>query len=148
AGALKINSRRPTDEFRGLIEAGIGNDNSYETRAYLSGGILPGVLAGSIATAYVHRGGPADNPHLGRKVGEIDNLQIRGILSYTPSDRFDARLSVDYMKDRGEYRTAAPINRLDGGLRVTFSDIDPSQPYDGLGANLQLGYELTDNITL
>lgn len=148
AGALKINSRRPTDEVRGLIEAGIGNDNSYETRAYLSGGILPGVLAGSIATAYVHRGGPDDNPHLGRKVGEIDNLQIRGILSYTPSDRFDARLSVDYMRDRGEYRTAAPINRLDGGLRVTFSDIDPSQPYDGLGANLQLGYELTDNITL
>lgn len=148
AGALKINSRTPTDETKGLIEAGVGNQNSYEARGYLSGGLVPETLAGSIAGAYVHRGGPDYNAFLGRHVGKLDNLQLRGILSYTPSEQFDAKLSVEYMRDRGEYRTTAPTTRPDGGLRVTFSDTDPSQPYDGLAATLRLNYKLSDVVTL
>lgn len=151
AGALKINSRTPDDHTKGLAELGIGNDNSREARGYISGAIVPGTLAASLAGAYIHRGGPDYNATLGRKVGKIDNLQLRGIVSYKPTSNFDAKLSVDYMRDRGEYRTAAPTTKPDGSpnsLRTTYSDIDPSQPYSGLGATLRLEYRPSDTVTL
>lgn len=148
AGALKINSIVPTDKTVRMLEGGVGTESSYDEQSYLAGSLVDNKVTGSLATAYEHRGGPDYNAYFHRAVGDIDNFQVRGTLNFTPTEDFDARITADYMRDRGEYRTTAPINYPNGGLRTTFSNIDPSQPYDGGGIGIHLNYRPNRFLTL
>lgn len=147
AGAVKLVSQDPSDERRAWAEVGVGNLDLREVRAYVAGPIAD-TLSASLAVSSLRQDGPDENVTLGRKVGALAGDQARAILRWQPNDRLDVKLSADYLRDRSEYRTASPIGVVGGGVRRTFSDIDPQQTYDGGGVTLRAKYALTNAISV
>lgn len=145
AGALKFVTKTPGDRIEASAELGYGNYDAFDARAYLSVP-LGGDLSFSLAGAHLRRDGVDYNATLGRDTGALSNDQIRGILRYAPGET-EILLSGDYMRDRSEYRTSSPTN-LNPGVRVTLSDIDPKQAYDGGGVTLRISHPLGDTVTL
>lgn len=148
AGAIKLNSRKPTDEFKAWAEIGAGNLNALEARGYISGGIIPGLLSASFAVSHLNNDGPDYNPHKREKAGGLANQSARAILNYTPSSDLEVLFSFDYMRDRSEYRTGAQQFVAGAGLRRTFSEVNSRSPHDGGGVTLRASYNIDESLTL
>ena len=138
-GVVHYISRRPTSEPEGYIDAMVGDNSQVKVEGAISGGT--DVVAGRLSVAmnqydgYVkNRYTPnafASNPP--QDYGEMDSTAIRGQLLMTPSDAFEALLSVQHTKNDGtvgawQHQSTRP------GTSSTFedSDLDVSMP---LGAN-------------
>lgn len=150
AGAIKLISRTPTDDFRASAEVTGGNIGTFGAKGYVAGAIIPGELDGSLAYAHLQTGGPDKNPYLHYNQGGLLDDQGRGILRWTPSTGLEVVASVDFLRDRSQYRTAAPATAPAGftaGPRTTFSDTPAEQPTDTYGATLHVSYIIDDNLT-
>ncbi|MBL8267096.1 TonB-dependent receptor [Steroidobacter sp.] len=130
-GALKLVTVPPPDENTAWISVAAG-DKTNEARAYGSAVLVPDVLNGSLAFAHNRIDDDIENVTLGKDVNGLSSQQARGLLKWTPSDTLKALLSVDGMKSETDYVLSSVI-RADRKVRRTFSDIDPTQDYEGWG---------------
>jgi iron complex outermembrane receptor protein len=95
AGAIKIVTRTPDDEFWANGSVGYGKYATTKITGSVGGPIEEGALAGSVAFSYHDRGeGYFGNPVTGSSPGEYDNKAARAKLHWYGSEGLDARLSV------------------------------------------------------
>lgn len=123
-GAIRIMTQRPGSEFGGSLEAQAGSRDLYSLRGSLNlpiNDVLAARVSGVIKSqdGYVKRldygcvnpgsGIPSTrapgNCQTG-EAGDYDYKALRGVLAFTPNDRFSADLSADYVKDE---RTPAEV---------------------------------------
>ena len=99
AGAIIVQTKRPTDEFEARIKAGFGDDNLKKGQAMVSGPLIEGKLFGRLAGSYRDSDGQFETKFTGDDdgVNNIEEKDIRGRLIWEPNDR----LSVDM---QGSYR--------------------------------------------
>ncbi|HSI18606.1 MAG TPA: TonB-dependent receptor, partial [Sphingomonas sp.] len=116
-GAIKFVSRRPDGTDQGYVSATYGSRNRVNLRGSADFTIakdLYGRLSGTFASqgGYVdnidygcsHPGSgvastrPAGNCVVG-KYGDVGYQALRGMLRYNPSDKIDALISADYIRD-------------------------------------------------
>jgi iron complex outermembrane receptor protein len=99
AGAILVNTKRPSDEFEGRIKAGFGDDNLKKGHAMVSGPLIDNKLYGRLAGSYRKTDGQFDNDFTGEDdvINDIEEKDIRGRLIWEPNDR----LTVDM---QGSYR--------------------------------------------
>jgi iron complex outermembrane receptor protein len=96
AGAIKIFTRKPGDEFYANASLGYGNFETSKLSGAVGGAFIPGKFAGSLAGSYHNRDeGTIDNPNPNNKasVGEYKNQALRGKLRWFEDDKFDLTLT-------------------------------------------------------
>jgi iron complex outermembrane receptor protein len=118
AGAIKIVTRKPSDELRAHVELTAGDYSRLDARAGLSGP-LTDQLAGQIAVLSRTRDGYDRNLVNGARVNDQDVLAGRVALQFAPTDSLEFLLAYDKVRERSTPGFAT-------GLTL--------QPPDGLGA--------------
>jgi len=141
-GAVRIITSKPRGDNSGFIEAGYGSYDRVMVRGAYDVSLVQDVLAlrvsgaadrrdgyqkildfacahpdqaGSLPTAISGPAGSQSSCKLGT-YGGMDSTSVRGHLRFTPNDRLEANLAVDYTRDDSE---APP---------VSVTTIDPTAP--------------------
>ncbi|MEZ5475768.1 MAG: TonB-dependent receptor [Steroidobacteraceae bacterium] len=162
AGAVKLISKKPDlGEYRGQAELTIGSYHRLDVRA--TGNIPIGeTIALQGAVIMRTRDGYTRNAFDGKKVNDKDVKGVRLSLLAEPTDRFNALLTADYIRERSTPGYAVPLTlnamrdplpttpvSRTGSFWVTNSDIiDPLNDLDQWGVSATLEFKATDNMTL
>jgi len=125
AGAIVINSRRPTKEFEGKVASRIGSDGQYKLDSAVGGALSDHVLA-RIALGYQTNDDYFDNIS-GPDRGEASNKYIRPMLTLTPNEDLSVALIGEYRDFKGD--GVISKNRFDTQLK----DHQLSTDLDGKG---------------
>jgi iron complex outermembrane recepter protein len=99
AGAILVNTKRPTGDFGLRAQATAGNYGQLEFRAAAEAPIVDGVLAAKISVLRATDDGYYTNFD-GRRLGKKDVFAIRPSLLFTPSSALTVYLTGQYIKDR------------------------------------------------
>lgn len=95
AGAISVITNDPSSTFGALVRASYGSQNKAQGDAMVTGA-LTDTLSGRIYVQYLNRDGFYTNTLTGRSTGGREVFSVRGKLKWTPTDDFDARLTVSY----------------------------------------------------
>jgi iron complex outermembrane receptor protein len=107
-GALNIVTQRPTNDFRGWVEAGYGSGDTTSIAGAVSGPISPDKALFRLTAAYKDSDGEIENEFLGEKVDFYTSKDVRGRLILTPADALEIDLRASYSKlDGGAVRDAS-----------------------------------------
>ena len=100
AGAINFVTRQPSEELAGKLEVTAGQYDHREVNGYLSGPLLPGILAAEINGRYYDFGGDWFNRATGsRNGGEQSTRSVGGKLRFTPFDGFSLVLGAMRSQD-------------------------------------------------
>jgi len=144
AGALLITTNLPSETPLVRLRAAYGSYNEALASGLLSGPIA-GDLAGSLALSYRRRDGFHNNVTVGRRVNDIDQLNGRARLRWSPSDTVGWVVTLSGVRDRS---TARGVQNLLSGDSNARNQIFPYNIYDQLALNSQLDWTLADALTL
>ncbi len=88
AGIVKIDSRRPTEETEGYINASVGNYGTYNLEGAVGGTIIDDTLTGRVSAISQNRSDWVDNTFTGENdaMGGYDIAAARFQLQWTPSE--------------------------------------------------------------
>ncbi len=166
AGAVKIVTRRPTEETEFDAEVGIGRYSARNGRVFLAGGLTDTLFA-SFSGLVSERDGTVTDSATGAEYNDIDTRAGRIALRWVPTDTLEARLSVDATRERNALnlgRARAPLISVDlatGGIvprfvpeegswdRTARSQLpnDPGQELDHWGTSLSVDWDIDDALT-
>ena len=99
AGAIKIVSRKPSDESWVDVSAGYGDWEHTEFRGSIGGPIIDDTWAASFSMLYMENEGYKFNRAIGEDVGAMENVAGRVILNYLGSDTLDMTLTAFVASD-------------------------------------------------
>lgn len=102
-GAIVINTRRPTNESYGYLQAGFGNGDEYQIQGSYGGALVEDRWFGQLSANYIEREGYLDNITRGEKADRFEDTTVRGRLIFENNENFmaDLRASVSSHKGRG-----------------------------------------------
>ena len=98
AGAINYVTRRPTEVLEGEVTVSGAEHESYDINAWLSGPLSEGRAYFRIAAGYDQYGGEHVNTLTGDEVGGQQTTDFSAKLYLTPSEDFEATLTVGYQK--------------------------------------------------
>jgi len=129
-GLINIVTRKPAMEFEGSADLTVGEDNLVQTRAYVSGPLLPGRLAGKLSFMTKRQDGWVKNRTAGAKNPEDAGFWgVRGQLLGFFGDDASWLLSGEYSEDD----TAGYARDILSGALTAYDD----SPYDRtIGTNV------------
>ncbi len=150
AGALRIITRDPGQSLRAKAEVGLGNYGAVDVRALIEGPLVADKLSGSLSYIHHKRDGVTFDPTLNHDVNRIDLDAFRAKLRWTPTDRLDALLTINALRDRSDTRSYVPVNQPGGVFRNdrSYSEVEPVQDLDQISGSLRVQYELSDQLKL
>ncbi len=101
-GAVLINTRAPTDEFK--FDARLGVETGLRTvaDATVRGALAKGLLDGKLAVFGSHDEGWFTNKFNGKKYAGNDTRVVRGALKFTPAPEFDSVLRLEHGTSDGD----------------------------------------------
>ncbi|WP_429912851.1 TonB-dependent receptor [Glycocaulis sp.] len=163
-GALRVITRRPSQETRGQFQVGLGNYSLWEARASVSGGLAEN-LAGSVALFGTGRDGFVTNPVTGEDYNDRNASAARVALAWDAAPNFSVDWNADWSRENNALVMGQPINTLTTLFGVPIFPVPTPVPaYDftatptpGLpnstemthwGTALTMNWELSDNLTL
>jgi iron complex outermembrane receptor protein len=141
AGALVINTKRPTNDFQGELKLSGDTLNDGRVEAVVSGPIVPDKILGRLAGAYSTLGGFGRNVLNGQRVNDGHDDTLRGSLRFLPTDHLTVDVTGEYFNQRfepGLFRVA----KLTGG--PTDSPFVKRPDYDYALDHSQ--YEASENV--
>ena len=107
AGAINYVTRRPSEELEGEITVTGAEHSSYGFQGWLSGPLSEDTAYFRIAAGYDEYGGEHVNTVTGSEVGNTETTTLSAKLFLTPSEQFEATLSVQWQKvDDGHFAVA------------------------------------------
>ncbi|WP_207764879.1 TonB-dependent receptor [Hyphococcus luteus] len=147
-GAIKLISKKPSEDFNAFVETGYGSRDRVDFRGAISGPIAEGLygrISGVIRRqdGYVDRidygcanpgGGIPANPAAPSdcvlsKQGDVGYEAVRGTLRFAPNDRLDVTLSGDWTLDKRNAAGEVVLVTAPTG-NPAFTDYSPTIPYD------------------
>ena len=150
AGALRIITRDPGQNLRAKAEVGLGNYGAVDVRALIEGPLVADKLSGSLSYIHHERDGVTFDPTLNHDVNRIDLDALRAKLRWTPTERLDAQLTLNALRDRSDTRSYVPVNQPGGTFRNdrSYSEVEPVQDLDQVSGSLRVQYELSEHLKL
>ncbi len=124
-GAINIYSKEPTNESRNNIQLGAGNGGYYTGQIVSSGAIKEDKAYYRLSGKYQNFDGLLTNTFLDKKVDFSKDLNLRGQVILTPTSKFKATATLQYMN-------------TDAG--ATYYSIDPASIGTG-GATFDVGLD-------
>lgn len=146
AGAIKVISATPTDEYHASLSVGAGNYGARESKGLISGALNPGVLYGSFAYTKRENDGTGRNKTLNKDVNRIDTEQARAKLRLLFNESTDAVLSIDGLKDTSDNYAQTRVNVPNWQRRVTYENKTLDTRNEGGGVSLKLTSQLNDQL--
>ncbi len=164
AGVVNIISNRPTPELEGYASAYAGNFDRFDLQGAIGGPIVNNI-GFRLAGRWMDDDGFTDDlePAGGDVIDDNGFWATRGILSYAPSDRFDADLILEYSETDNNNRSVRRRDDLHTSQASVCADCPalPNAAFDetrnemptflkqeNLGLNLTFNWAITDNIVL
>ncbi|WBO21362.1 TonB-dependent receptor [Sphingomonas abietis] len=149
AGAIKIVSKTPGNDFTGSFSLAAGNLKQLDGSAYVSGPIVTDVLSASFAYAHDETGGFTENVTLGKKVNRVHTDQGRVKLHFTPAGDAgpDVNASFYFLRDRSDNAALSPLNVADPNPRVTYENLDLRIHNNNYLGSLSVAQKLDDHLT-
>ncbi|HVS76813.1 MAG TPA: TonB-dependent receptor plug domain-containing protein, partial [Steroidobacteraceae bacterium] len=117
-GAIKITTVDPKFHWTARTEVAAGNWNTKEAKAWVSGPLVPDLLAFSASAVYRYHDGFISDPYYSRRISNMDRRAERVKLLFTPGENFRAVLSVSAMQDYSDPGVGIP-------LQVGLGAVDP-----------------------
>jgi len=150
AGAIRVISADPNNEFHTSDSLSYGSFNAVKLQASVSGPLLKNRLAASVAFLRNRRDGTADDPTLHRDVNRIDLDSGRIKLRWTPSDKWDVLTTLNGMIDRSDTRSYIPAKQPGGGFSKTtsYSEVPPYQHLNQGSVSLRAIYHADEHLDL
>ncbi|MFQ6005055.1 MAG: TonB-dependent receptor [Woeseia sp.] len=155
AGIIKFNTRRPTHDNNGYISGSLGTFTTGNLEAAF-GGSLSDAMAGRVSFLYRTRDDWISNGFTGQTdaMGEYEEIAGRVQLLWSPTDEFDALLSLQTRSMDGTasifranvFTTGSNELNQNFDRDVVYYDEGDNNPqgYDGFGATLTLNWDLTN----
>ncbi len=150
AGAIRIISADPNNEFHTADSLTYGNYNAVRAQASVSGPLVKDRLAASVAFSRNRRDGITWDPTLNRDVNRIDVDSGRVKLRWTPSEKWDILTTLNGTVDRSDSRSYIPTRQPGGGFSKTtsYSEVQPYQHMNQGSASLRAIYHVDDHLDL
>lgn len=142
SGVINVITRQPSDQFEAKIFAEYGDYNSLRSGVNISGPILEDKLSLGGAFQYKYSDGYVENESNGDdKAADVNHINGRGNLRWTPSDVLEISLISDFM-DSDDHIGG---NRYTEGPQATEAhkvrkDTDEYYEATGSGQNLRARY--------
>ncbi|MFT4253652.1 MAG: TonB-dependent receptor, partial [Caulobacter sp.] len=150
AGALRIITRDPGQDFRAKAEVGLGSYGAVDVRALVEGPIVDDKLSGSLSYIHHKRDGVTFDPTLNHDVNRIDLDAYRAKLRWTPTEKLDVLLTLNALRDRSDSRSYVPVTQPNGEFnnRRSYSEVEPKQDLDQISGSIRVQYALNDNLKI
>lgn len=134
-GALVVRTIQPSFTPHESVEATYGSYNLGEVRSYLTGPLIPDVLAGKIALQYRRQDGYLNNVDLGGHALSTSTGGGRAQLLYTPINNLKVLVGVDYNKDGSPYKSTQLIGNFQPASlpHLSYSPDDTNEGIRGSG---------------
>lgn len=154
-GLINIITPDPSFTARGRVSGKVGgmrNDaNSYDLRAYVTGGLARG-LAADLAMLYRKNDGYIDNLVTGGYFGSQRVISVRSKLLFAPTDRMQFILTGEYADSNDEQPAFQPYNGNTAGRRFPSGiiakkpfqisyDFEPKSDYERYNLSLRTRFE-------
>ncbi|MGH6650468.1 MAG: TonB-dependent receptor [Sphingopyxis sp.] len=97
-GAINIRTKKPTEDFYGRIDAGVGRFSTYSLAGVINGKVADGLFARLSVQGETTKG-PLRNRHPIGGGTDADYLNIRGQLRWQPDDATTVDLQVNHTID-------------------------------------------------
>lgn len=117
-GAINIYSKEPTNASKNNIQIGAGNGGAYSGQIVSSGALSADKAYYRVSGKYQNFGGLLTNDLLDEKVDFSKDLNLRGQIILTPTNKFKATATLQYLNtDAGAtYYSISPSSIGTGGL--------------------------------
>ena len=116
AGAMVVNSARPTDELEGELRAQYEFEyGSTEYNGVVSGALTDS-LRGRLAAKYQEQEGYMDNLARNTDEPEVENTALRGSLSWDAADSLEVYAKLEYAEQE-TVGTNSQLTSIDGSFR-------------------------------
>ncbi|SDE71192.1 TonB-dependent receptor [Kordiimonas lacus] len=144
-GAIVITTNRPVHDFAvtGLVE--FGNYDHRKVEAVINVPVVTDTLAVRLAAQYRSRDGYEYNEFLDERVNSSESKALRGSLLYTPSDAYEAFVSIDYRDVGDQYSNAHEVIALNDEFPPV---VDPATGEAVLGPDGNPIPDVTGNLFL
>ena len=126
AGVVSIVTKRPTDEFEGMLEGIAGSDNEYALKASVSGP-MGDTVSGRLSALARSRDGLTYDLNRQDDMNEVDQLAVRGQLLLEPTDRLSILAVLGYSDNGTNLKCCAP-DTLYGPVSSAFIAALTGQP--------------------
>ncbi len=125
-GAIIIETRQPTNDFEGHVRVGLGEGDERVLQGTVSGPLVANKLLFRLSGRYLDREGYFTNVNLNQKADPVDDLTVRGQLTWLVNNHLTADLRVNTSRFDGggflfQYQPA--IIGADG------ASLDPTSPF-------------------
>lgn len=129
AGAMIINSARPTDEFEGEVRAQYEFEAGSTEYTGMVSGPLTDRLSGRLAAEYRDAGGYMDNLDRGTEEPDVESMGLRGSLLFDATDNLQVYGKVEYSEVE---RTGGngQLTSIDGNFRGIIAHKDVLNPLE------------------
>lgn len=155
AGAIKIITRPPDNDFRGKVSLEAGEDEKRQLSFNLSGPIMEDRFFYSLSGLLYSKDGFIENTTTGEMINEKKHSFGKALFRWTPTDKADITFAVSHL----EYDEGEPNMQLGESGAMQFmlpspSDREVSSNLDGWNKSsrdnqyLKVAYDFTDSLTL
>ncbi|HYQ40889.1 MAG TPA: TonB-dependent receptor [Polyangiaceae bacterium] len=150
AGAIRVISADPNNEFHSNDSLSYGTFNAVKMQASVSGPLVRDRLSASVAFMRNRRDGTAYDPTLHRDVNRIDLDSARVKLRWTPTEKWDVLTTLNGMIDRSDTRSYIPARQPDGAFSPTtsYSEVPPYQHLNQGSVSLRAIYRANEYLDL
>ncbi|QNQ10601.1 TonB-dependent receptor [Sphingomonas alpina] len=107
AGAVIINTLKPSFKFGATAEATVGNEGFYQFKGSVTGPLIDDKLAVRLSGFYSDKDGNYPNVYNGKKQNGRQGQGLRGQLLATPTDNLSIRLIATY--GRQSFPSISPV---------------------------------------
>jgi iron complex outermembrane receptor protein len=162
AGAIRVITPDPGNEFHTADSLTYGNFNAIKAIASVSGPIVRDRLFASVAFLHNSRDGIDSDPTITRDVNRIDLDAARVKIRWTPDERWDVQGTFNGLIDRSDSRSYIPAAqpgvspaclattspwRCPGfSARTSYSEVQPYQHLNQIGGSLRAIYNVTQEL--
>jgi iron complex outermembrane receptor protein len=136
AGIVKVDSRRPTDEYEGFFRGAVGNLGTFNFEGAIGGPLVEDTLMARVSVLSQNRYDWVDNDFTGQKdaLGGHNIFAGRVQLLWAPTDNFSALL-LHQMQDSDSTASLFRANVFNKGSNKLNENYDRSTVFFDGGAN-------------
>ncbi|EGD60684.1 TonB-dependent receptor [Novosphingobium nitrogenifigens DSM 19370] len=158
-GAIRYVTKTPGDHLEARGDVGFGSYNTVNTHGYVSGALIPGLLAASLAVAHDQHDGYTWNPSLKTDVNNQNTTGGRIKLLFTPTSRLKITLTADGTVDHSQaaqyvattYNASNPalsnLGAITGGTLYAPTQFSAYQPNVSYAGRYPVNYSHSGGIT-